>query len=129
MAPRSEGNVPEHRQGIKKGRIFRGIRYPSLQQAFHRGGQETAGRQKTYDAVFPDLHWRVQDIVNAVASSGFRITEMAELPAVDASFWFSYDEMKTKTEEETKDLNDWTRNPMASIPAWLALISQKPPAE
>ncbi len=54
---------------------------------------------------------------------------MAELPAVDASFWFSYDEMKTNTEEETKDLNDWTRNPMAAIPAWLALISQKPPAE
>ena len=81
--------------------------------------------KKPYDAVFPDLHWRVQDIVNAVASSGLRITEMAELPAVDASFWFSYDEMKTKTEEETKDLNDWTRNPMAAIPAWLALISQK----
>ena len=85
--------------------------------------------KKPYDAVLPDLHWRVQDIVNAVASAGLRITEMAELPAVDASFWFSYDEMKTNTEEETKDLNDWKRNPMAAIPAWLALISQKPPAE
>ncbi len=40
-------------------------------------------------------------------------------------YFLSYDEMKTNTEEETKDLNDWTRNPMAAIPAWLALISQK----
>ena len=81
--------------------------------------------KKSYDDVFPDLHWRVQDIVNAHASSGLRITEMAELPAVNASFWFSYDELITKTEEETKNINDWKCNPLAAIPAWLALISQK----
>ena len=81
--------------------------------------------RKSYDEVFPDLHWRVQDIINANASSGLRIAEMAELPAVDASFWFRYDELKTKTEEETKGLNDWKRNPMAALPAWLALISRK----
>ena len=84
--------------------------------------------KKSYDDVFPDLHWRVQDIVNANALSGLRITEMAELPAVNASFWFTYDELKSRTEEETKNLNNWKCNPLAAIPAWLALISQKQPA-
>ena len=84
--------------------------------------------KKSYDDVFPDLHWRVQDIINANALSGLRITEMAELPAVNASFWFTYDELKSRTEEETKNLNNWKCNPLAAIPAWLALISQKQPA-
>ena len=73
--------------------------------------------KKSYDDVFPDLHWRVQDIVNANALSGLRITEMAELPAVNASFWFTYDELKSRTEEETKNLNNWKCNPLAAIPA------------
>ena len=81
--------------------------------------------KKSYNDVFPDLHWRVQDIINSNASAGLRITEMAELPAVNASFWFTYDELKSKTEEETKDINNWKRNPLAALPAWLALISQK----
>ena len=81
--------------------------------------------RKPYDEVFPDLHWRMQDIVNANVSSGLHIAEMAELPAVNASFWFSYDELKTKTEEETKNINNWKYNPMAALPAWLALVSQK----
>ncbi len=81
--------------------------------------------KKSYHDVFPDLHWRVQDIINANAFAGLRITEMTELPAINASFWFTYDELISKTEEETKDINNWKCNPLAALPAWLALISQK----
>ena len=81
--------------------------------------------RKSYDDVFPDLHWRVQDIVNASARAGLRILEMAEIPSADASFWYTFDELKTKTATETANINDWKHNPMAAIPAWIAMISQK----
>ena len=81
--------------------------------------------RKSYSDVFPDLHWRVQDIVNANAQAGLRILEMAEIPSADASFWYTFDELKTKTDEETANINDWKHNPMAAIPAWIAMIAQK----
>ncbi len=81
--------------------------------------------RKSYQDVFPDLHWRVQDIVNANAQAGLRILEMAELPSADASFWYTFEELKTKTPEQTADVNDWKCNPMAAIPVWLAMIAQK----
>ena len=81
--------------------------------------------RKSYDDVLPDLHWRVQDIVNANAQAELQILEMAELPSADTSFWYTFEELKTKTDEETAGINDWKRNPMAAIPAWLALIARK----
>ena len=81
--------------------------------------------RKSYNDVFPDLHWRVQDIINANAQAGLRIAEMTEIPAADASFWYTFDELKTKTDDETAGINDWKRNPMAAIPAWIAIVAQK----
>lgn len=81
--------------------------------------------RKSYQDVFPDLHWRVQDIVNANAQAGLRILEMAEIPSADLSFWYTFEEQKTKTDEETVKINDWKYNPMAAIPAWIAMIAQK----
>lgn len=81
---------------------------------------------KAYGDVFPDLHWRLQDLVNSQLRSGLRLCEMAELPAMDASFWFSYEELRNKRREDLEGLNDWKQNPMAALPAWVALVSQKP---
>lgn len=81
--------------------------------------------RKSYQDVFPDLHWRVQDIINANAEAGLRILEMAEIPSKDASFWYTFEELKTKTDEETAHINDWKCNPTAAIPAWIAMIAQK----
>ena len=44
---------------------------------------------KSYHDVFPDLHWRLQDIVNSQITAGLNICELAELPATDASFWYT----------------------------------------
>ena len=50
---------------------------------------------------------------------------MVELPAIDASFWYTYDELKTKKQEDIENINDWKSNPMAAIPAWITVIAQK----
>ena len=81
--------------------------------------------RKSYHDVFPDQHWRVQDIVNANVSAGLNITEMAEISAIDASFWYTFDELRTKTPDELEGINDWEKNPMAAIPAWIGILSQK----
>ena len=80
---------------------------------------------KSYQDVFPELHWRLQDIVNSQIRSGLTVCEMAELPALDASFWFAYDELQKKNPAELEGINDWKRNPLAALPAWLALVSKK----
>ena len=80
---------------------------------------------KSYHDVFPDLHWRLQDIINSQIRAGLGICELAELPATDASFWFTYDELRQKSPEELDGINDWKKNPMAALPAWVTLISQK----
>ena len=81
---------------------------------------------KSYQDVRPDLHWRVADILNAAANAGLRIREVAELPALDASFWFPYDQLRTKRPEDLEGLNDWRKNPLAALPAWFALLAQRP---
>lgn len=81
--------------------------------------------RKSYNDVFPDLHWRVQDIINANAQAGLRILELAEIPSSDTSFWYTFEQLKSKTDEETANINDWEYNPMAAIPVWIAMIAQK----
>lgn len=80
---------------------------------------------KAYDDVLPSCHWRVSDIVNALAGAGMMVSEMAELPAADASFWFKFEEFIRKTPEEVDGINDWRKNPMAALPAWIAAEARK----
>lgn len=80
---------------------------------------------KPYDETLPRLHWRVQDLVNAMSAASLSIREMAELSAVDASFWFTYDELKAQNPKELEQINDWKHNPMAALPAWISIAAQK----
>lgn len=80
---------------------------------------------RSYHDVFPDLHWRLQDIINSQVRAGLCLCELAELPATDASFWFSYAELQEKNPDELEEINDWKRNPLAALPAWLATVSKK----
>ena len=80
---------------------------------------------KSYHDVLPNLHWRLQDLVNSQIRAGLNICEMAELPAMDASFWFTYAELQQKSLEELEGINDWKKNPMAALPAWVTLVSKK----
>lgn len=80
---------------------------------------------KAYKDTMPSCHWRVQDLVNANISAGLSIREMAELEAVNASFWFPYEELVKQSSEHIQNINDWKCNPMAALPAWITIISQK----
>ena len=71
---------------------------------------------KAYSDTLPSCHWRVQDLVNANLSAGLSLKEMAELAAVSASFWYSYDELVRQDGEKLKNINDWQSNPMAALP-------------
>ncbi len=80
---------------------------------------------KSYHDVLPAMHWRLQDLINAQIRAGLRLCELAELPAVDASFWFSWAELQHKCPEELEGINAWKRHPMPALPAWVALVSEK----
>lgn len=81
--------------------------------------------KKSYNDVAPHFHWRVQDLINAMAKSKLTIKEMAEMQAVDGSFWYTYDELITKSEDQLSEANNWKVNPMAALPAWISIAAQK----
>ena len=80
---------------------------------------------KAYADVLPSCHWRVQDLINAMAAAGLSVEEMAELQAVDASFWYTYDELVQQKPGDLANVNDWRFNPMAALPAWLSIVARK----
>lgn len=80
---------------------------------------------KSYKDTMPSCHWRVQDLVNANISAGLSVKEIAELEAVNASFWFSYNELVQQNSDTFQIINDWQHNPMAALPAWISIISKK----
>ncbi len=81
--------------------------------------------RKPYWETIPQCHWRVQDLVNAMTEAKLSIMEMVELQAVNASFWFSYDELLKQNADEIKEINNWKYNPMAALPAWISIVAQK----
>jgi len=81
--------------------------------------------KKPYWETMPNCHWRIQDIVNATAEAQLSIQEMQELQAVNASFWFSYDELAKQNPDELEYINHWEHNPMAALPAWISIVARK----
>lgn len=80
---------------------------------------------KSYSDVFPSCHWRVQDLINSTVYAGLNIKEVAELQAVNASFWYTYEELVKQSTEDLVHVNQSEANPMAALPAWLTIVSQK----
>lgn len=81
--------------------------------------------RKPYEQIMPNCHWRVQDFVNAMIQARLSIKEMEELQAVNASFWFSYEELIKQDKEKSAKINNWKYNPMAALPAWISIVAQK----
>lgn len=79
---------------------------------------------KSYQETMPHCHWRVQDLVNAMTEAQLTIKEVQELQAVNASFWFSYDELLKQNTNEIEKINNWEYNPMAALPAWISIVAQ-----
>lgn len=81
--------------------------------------------KKSYNDVCPHYHWRIHDLINTMISSGLTIREMDEMQAVNGSFWYTYDELITRSDDELSKANDWQSNPMAALPAWISIVAQK----
>lgn len=81
--------------------------------------------QKPYAETLPHCHWRMQDLVNAMAAAGLTIAEMAELPSQSPAFWFTFDELSAQPPEALEDISDWHKNPMAALPVWLCIAARK----
>jgi len=67
-----------------------------------------------------DNDWRVQDFVNSLIESGFSIAHMEELFAdrgtLGATWW---------QPEEWDEKSDWSKNPIAALPQWIAFCAVK----
>jgi SAM-dependent methyltransferase len=83
--------------------------------------------RKPYDDIGPlydgiNFHWRMQDIVNAIADSGLCIKRMEEMfSSKTASFFDTHG----KTPEEIDQIHDWRVNPQAALPQWLTILAVK----
>lgn len=80
---------------------------------------------KSYDDTMPSCHWHVQDLINANIFAELSIKEIAEMQAVNASFWYTYEELVKQDSDKLESINDWKSNPMAALSAWLTIVSQK----
>ena len=78
---------------------------------------------KPYAETLPQRHWRVQDLMNAMIGAGLSIRRVEELEAVDAAFWFPYEQLQKQNPEQLENVNCWRRNPMAALPAWIAIAA------
>ncbi|MCH5323760.1 MAG: class I SAM-dependent methyltransferase [Eubacterium sp.] len=81
--------------------------------------------KKPYTETMPHCHWRIQDLINAMTEAELSIKRMEELQALNASFWFSYEELVKQSSENLERVNNWELNPMAALPAWITIITQK----
>ncbi|MEF3305719.1 class I SAM-dependent methyltransferase [Paenibacillus sp. GYB003] len=87
--------------------------------------------KKPYDAIgpfgeIPAYTWRMQDIVNAIVSSGLGIKHMEEMYAEYNTYWFEVSgERETMSKEEVDRLYQWEHNPLAAIPQWLSVYAVK----
>lgn len=105
---------------------------------FVRPFDENMRVRAPYDCVGPfedewniTFHWRVSDILNAIASSGLRILEMGEWFAekdYDRPFFIGLEDLVngvTATREEVDEKHDWRLNPQMALPHWIGIASKK----
>ena len=70
-----------------------------------------------------EYHWRVEDFMQALLSSGFRVDDFRELMPHEDDFtghMWHYGSYKER-ERDKFARYDWRKNPLAGLPAWLAI--------
>lgn len=88
--------------------------------------------QKPYNMTGPfdegtTYHWRMQDILNAVASADLNLRRLDEMSddRDKGHFWFYEDTRAKMTQEEINGYYDWKMNPYAALPQWFTLYAGK----
>ncbi|GIP37859.1 hypothetical protein J31TS4_11390 [Paenibacillus sp. J31TS4] len=88
---------------------------------------------KPYDSVGPfgeleQYTWRIQDILNAIASSNLTMKRVEEMYAEYNTYWFEVSgEREKMAKEEMERLYQWEHNPLSALPQWLSLYARKFP--
>ncbi|MDR0267787.1 class I SAM-dependent methyltransferase [Paenibacillus sp.] len=84
---------------------------------------------KPYDSIgpfgeIPRYTWRMQDLINAMISSGLNINRLEEMYAEYNTYWFEVSgEREKMTKEEIDKLYQWEHNPLAATPQWLSVYA------
>lgn len=88
--------------------------------------------KKRYDTIGPfndgaTYAWRVQDILNAIASSKLVFKYLEEIYDNGyGTFWNRHDkDISNFSEDELKQLLDWKTNPLSAIPQWMTIYAEK----
>ena len=77
------------------------------------------------------FHWRMQDILNAIISSGIQVKNIEEFEDekdYDQPFWISGEDIVkgvTVSKEEVDRMYNWEYNPGIAIPTWLSIVGKK----
>ena len=74
-----------------------------------------------------EYHWRVEDFMRALLGAGFSVNDFREcMPHEDDHYGYMwhYDDYKER-EKDKYARYDWRKNPMAALPAWLAMRATK----
>lgn len=74
-----------------------------------------------------NYHWRMQDIINAIASSGLIIKNLQEMfdEKEKGHFWFYSDKRAELSQDEIDMYYDWRKNPQAALPQWFSICAIK----
>jgi len=74
-----------------------------------------------------EYHWRIEDFMRALLGSGFAVEDFRELmPHEDDHYGYMwhYSDYKERVKDKYARY-DWRKNPMAALPAWLAISAVK----
>ena len=76
------------------------------------------GNMETYN-------WRLQDILNAMISSGLNLVHIEEMKAAHGTFWVDEDKADDMPKDELARLYDSKFNPLYALPQCISLVARK----
>lgn len=74
---------------------------------------------------FAIYNWRLQDILNAMATAGFCLMHMEEMNAERGTFWVDWDKAHTIPQETLDKFYHSSTNPLFALPQAMSLCGKK----
>ena len=69
-----------------------------------------------------EFNWTLADLLNPMAAAGLMLVKLLESPARDTRYW----QAASHWDVGDETLLDWSENPRAGLPVWLAVAARKP---
>lgn len=86
--------------------------------------------KKDYDSTGPfgnpsTFHWRLQDIINSMISSGLILKHIEEMHAEYGTYWVDEDKVNSTPREELDRLFNSKTNPLFALPQAISICAEK----